>query len=56
MAMFPRVVEVKASVVASLIMTDPLAVAVHMWGFGMAFLVAETLFGRILMSRGGVGR
>ena len=54
MAMFPGMVEVKTGVVSSLVVTDPLAVAVHVWCLGMAFLVAETLFGRIVMGRGGV--
>jgi len=54
MAMFPGMVEVKVGVVASLVVTDPLAVAVNVRGIGMAFSVAEALFGGILTRRGGV--
>lgn len=49
MIMFPGMVDVEAGVVASLIVAHPLAVVVDVWGFGMAFLVAEILFRSILM-------
>jgi hypothetical protein len=40
-AVFPRVVEVEAGVVASLIVPDPLAVVVNVRGFRVSFLIAE---------------
>lgn len=41
MAMFPGVIDVKAGIIASLVMANPLAVPMDMRSLGMAFVIAE---------------
>jgi hypothetical protein len=40
-AVFPRVIEVEANIVASIFMSDPLAVVVDVRGFRMAFMIPK---------------
>ena len=51
-AVLPRMVKMEAGVIAPIVVADPLSVSVNVGSFGMTFLVAKILFGRILVRRG----
>jgi hypothetical protein len=47
-AVLPGMIEMKTGVVSSVLVPDPLPVVVDVWGFGMAFMVANSRMGSFM--------